>query len=189
MSFINFFSGFVRLATTPSFVAVLVMTSGCVIAPMRVQFDPCVGQVAGSATLGGLAGGILGGRTGAIAGAVGAGLATAIQGCHPQGQAGQPMVARPQVIILTIADDCYRRGWPIRHIGGDNYTCDPPPALVVNNARHNSTRTGYCLYTLGSANDPYAGIRKGPRPANDEFLRYVLANHRPGPGEVVKSCI
>ena len=182
MSFINFFSGFARPAIAASFVAALAMVSGCVIAPMRVQFDPCVGQVAGGATLGGLAGGILGGRAGAITGAVGGSLATAIQGCHPQGQAGQPMVARPQVVKVK---DCNAIGGQLENLNGQ-VVCHIRSTRFPDTTKTNGG--SFCLYQTGWGNDQFAGLRHGAQSASDQLVGRVARDFPAGPGQVVKPC-
>ena len=158
--FNSLFGGFVRRVSTSLSVAVLMATSGCVIAPMRVQFDPCVGQVAGSATLGGLAGGILGGRTGAIAGAVGAGLATAVQGCHQQAQQGQVVVVT-QPPNINMAAQCHAAGLLVIRVGDGTYKCVIP--IVLTPTVKPCTRT-----VQGWENDRYAGLSRGLRSASDK---------------------
>ena len=159
MSF-SIFGGLIRCSLS---VAILMATSGCVIAPMRVQFDPCVGQVAGGATLGGLAGGILGGRAGAIVGAVGAGIATAVQGCHQQaqqGQVGQVVVARPQMVKEK---DCTSIGGQLETLNGQTVcrvsivkVSHPGVVFVERGATKPQQRL--CVWKKGYKNSSYPGI-------------------------------
>ena len=131
MSVINFFSGFVRRVSTSLSVAVLMATSGCVIAPMRVQFDPCVGQVAGSAT--------------------------AVQGCHPQGQ----VVVVTQPPNINTAAQCHAAGLLVIRVGDGTYKCVIP--IVLTPTVKPCTRT-----VQGWENDRYAGLSRGLRSASDK---------------------
>ena len=159
MSAFNFFGGLARIAITISFVATLATVSGCAITPMQVQFDPCVGQVAGGATLGGLVGGVISGRTGAIAGAVSAGLATAIQGCRRH-QAPRQVIVVVQPPETNTATQCQAVGWDVVRIDNRTYKCVPRPS---------TPNTKPCTRTVqGWENDPYAGLSRGLRSASDK---------------------
>ena len=150
MSFINFFSGFAHPAIAASFVAALVMTSGC----------GSIGAYAGAKATGASDRQAVGAAVGAALGDLFArdlGHQTRPNSQAPQGQ----VVVVVQPPEINMAAQCQAAGRLVIRVGDGTYKCVIP--IVLTPTVKPCTRT-----VQGWENDRYAGLSRGLRSASDK---------------------